>query len=73
MGHEVTHSFDDQASQIDKWSKESREKYIKKVKCIIDQYSKQRVPEIEVYLKELTNQHKPFYLRGDFTKNEDIA
>jgi len=46
VGHEITHGFDDQGSQKDGdgnlvawWAKTTKEKYLNKAKCIIDQYS----------------------------------
>merc|ERR1712130_930372 len=45
VGHEITHGFDDQGSQrdgdgnlVDWWEASTKEKYLEKAKCIIDQY-----------------------------------
>ena len=45
IGHEITHGFDDQGSQrdgdgtlVDWWQPETKEKYLEKAQCIIDQY-----------------------------------
>ena len=45
VGHEITHGFDDQGSQkdgdgnlVDWWEPETKEKYLEKAQCIIDQY-----------------------------------
>ncbi|MGA8868676.1 MAG: M13 family metallopeptidase, partial [Candidatus Sulfotelmatobacter sp.] len=46
IGHELTHGFDDEGSQFDAkgnlkdwWSKEDREKFDARTKCVDDQYS----------------------------------
>ena len=45
VGHEITHGFDDEGSQkdgdgnlVDWWEPETKEKYLEKAQCIIDQY-----------------------------------
>jgi len=45
VGHEITHGFDDQGSQkdgdgnlIDWWEKDTKQNYLDKAQCIIDQY-----------------------------------
>jgi len=45
IGHEITHGFDDHGSLFDAfgnlvnwWEKETKEKYLEKAQCIIDQY-----------------------------------
>lgn len=45
IGHEITHGFDDQGRQfdlignlVDWWHEDTKEKFLKKSKCIIDQY-----------------------------------
>jgi predicted metalloendopeptidase len=73
MGHEITHSFDDQASKIHSWSKKSQNEYKERVKCIINQYSQMRVKEVEEFIKEYYNEDVSFFLNGTVTKNEDIA
>jgi len=47
IGHEITHGFDDQGKQFDKegnlvdwWQAETKNRYLTRAKCIIDQYSK---------------------------------
>jgi endothelin-converting enzyme/putative endopeptidase len=47
IGHELTHGFDDEGSQFDAsgnlrnwWTKEDREKFNARTKCVADQYSK---------------------------------
>ena len=46
IGHELTHAFDDEGSQFDAkgnlknwWTKEDREKFDARTKCVADQYS----------------------------------
>jgi len=46
IGHELTHGFDDEGSQFDAtgnlkdwWTKEDREKFDARTKCVVDQYS----------------------------------
>lgn len=45
IGHEITHGFDDQGSQFDRegnlldwWKQETKEHYLEKAQCIIEQY-----------------------------------
>lgn len=73
IGHEITHAFDDLASQYGNWSEKSIEEYESKVKCIVDQYSDFRVNEVEEYLAENEEIFEEFKLRGNLTKKEDIA
>ena len=46
VGHEITHGFDDQGSQndgegnlVDWWQSETKQQYLEKTQCVIDQYS----------------------------------
>ena len=46
VGHEITHGFDDQGSQkdadgslVDWWEPETKQQYLEKTQCVIDQYS----------------------------------
>lgn len=64
----ITHAFDHQASQFNRWSENSRKEYNERVQCIIDQYSNYRVKEVEEY-----ENIDAFYLNGNFTQKEDIA
>ena len=70
VGHEITHGFDDMGSQrdgegnlVDWWEKETKEKYIEKAKCIIDQYG-----NYSVWVKGET-----INLNGINTQGENIA
>ncbi|KAI1698583.1 peptidase family m13 domain-containing protein [Ditylenchus destructor] len=51
MGHEITHGFDDEGSQFDRvgnlknwWDENTLKQFLKRTKCIIDQYSQYEVP-----------------------------
>ncbi len=56
IGHELTHGFDDEGSQFDAtgnlrnwWTKEDREKFNARTKCVADQYAKYTiVDEIKI-------------------------
>ncbi|KAF5283683.1 hypothetical protein FQA39_LY17258 [Lamprigera yunnana] len=68
IGHEMTHGFDHQGKNYDKngkrknwWSKGSLEAFNEKAKCIVDQYQKYRVPELNANLN------------GQLTQGENIA
>eukprot|EP01130_Rhizamoeba_saxonica_P012692 TRINITY_DN5383_c0_g1_i1.p1 TRINITY_DN5383_c0_g1~~TRINITY_DN5383_c0_g1_i1.p1 ORF type:complete len:676 (-),score=163.85 TRINITY_DN5383_c0_g1_i1:61-2058(-) len=67
MGHELTHGFDNQGKDYDGtgklkdwWEPETREKFDKRVKCVIDQYSKFEI------LPGL-------FVNGKLTQGENIA
>ena len=67
IGHELTHGFDDQGSQFDAkgnlknwWTKEDREKFDARTKCIADQYS-QYVMVADVHIN------------GELTLGENVA
>ncbi|KAF5283684.1 hypothetical protein FQA39_LY17259 [Lamprigera yunnana] len=68
IGHEMTHGFDHQGKNFDKngkrqnwWSDRSLEAFNQKAKCIVDQYQKYRVPELNANLN------------GQLTQGENIA
>ncbi|KAE9421904.1 hypothetical protein Angca_010216, partial [Angiostrongylus cantonensis] len=68
IGHEITHGFDDAGSQHDAvgglrnwWNSDVEKEFLKRAQCIVDQYSKIKVPE--------TGQ----YLNGKLTQGENIA
>ena len=67
IGHELTHGFDDEGSQFDAtgnlknwWTKEDREKFDARTKCVSDQYSKYVVVE-------------DVHINGMLTMGEDVA
>ncbi|KAF5303211.1 hypothetical protein FQA39_LY10124 [Lamprigera yunnana] len=63
IGHEITHGFDDQGRQFDKdgnlvdwWAPQTKEAFIKKAQCIIDQYGNYTLPEIGLNLNGINTQ-----------------
>lgn len=63
IGHEITHGFDDTGRQFDAtgdlrdwWEKETKEKFLKKAQCIIDQYGNYSVPEVNLNLNGINTQ-----------------
>lgn len=53
IGHEITHGFDDGGSQYSKdgtarnwWAEKTKEAFIEKAQCIIDQYGNFTAPEV---------------------------
>ncbi|HYL86009.1 MAG TPA: M13 family metallopeptidase [Candidatus Angelobacter sp.] len=67
IGHELTHGFDDEGSQFDAtgnlknwWTKEDREKFDARTKCVSDQYSKYVVVD-------------DVHINGLLTMGEDVA
>lgn len=51
IGHEITHGFDDQGRQfdlngnlVDWWQSQTKEHYLEKAKCIIEQYANYTEP-----------------------------
>lgn len=51
IGHEITHGFDDQGRQfdlngnlVDWWQADTKERYLGKAKCIIEQYGNYTEP-----------------------------
>ncbi|XP_046670651.1 neprilysin-2 isoform X2 [Homalodisca vitripennis] len=68
IGHEITHGFDDQGRQFDKegnlvdwWAPETKQAYLKKASCIIQQYG------------NFTAQQVGLNLNGINTQGENIA
>lgn len=68
IGHEMTHAFDNLANNKIDWSNSSIDEYVKKVKCIEDQYNNYHVEVVERDF-ELTN----FTINGTLTLKENIA
>jgi putative endopeptidase len=67
IGHELTHGFDDEGSQFDAqgnlrnwWTKEDRERFDARTKCVRDQYSSYVVVD-------------DVHINGDLTLGEDVA
>jgi putative endopeptidase len=67
IGHELTHGFDDEGSQYDAtgnlknwWTKEDREKFDARTKCVSDQYSQYVVVD-------------DVHINGKLTMGEDVA
>jgi putative endopeptidase len=67
IGHELTHGFDDEGSQFDAtgnlknwWTKEDREKFDARTKCVSDQYSQYVVVD-------------DVHINGRLTLGEDVA
>ena len=67
IGHELTHGFDDEGSQFDAtgnlknwWTKEDREKFDERTKCVSDQYSKYIIVD-------------DVHINGRLTMGEDVA
>ncbi|XP_011312064.1 membrane metallo-endopeptidase-like 1 isoform X2 [Fopius arisanus] len=63
IGHEITHGFDDQGRQFDKegnlvdwWAPSTKEKYLAKAECIINQYGNYSVEEVGLNLNGINTQ-----------------
>ncbi|XP_064641839.1 neprilysin-4-like [Lineus longissimus] len=63
VGHEITHGFDDEGRQTDKdgnlipwWQPSAVEKFKRKAQCIIDQYSKYVVKEVNMTVNGIRTQ-----------------
>ncbi|KAL4221845.1 Membrane metallo-endopeptidase-like 1 [Mactra antiquata] len=63
IGHEITHGFDDRGRQYDKdgnllawWKPEIIENFKQKAQCIIDQYDKFFVPEVNLTINGINTQ-----------------
>ena len=55
IGHEVTHGFDDRGRQFDKngnlqqwWSHDIIDEFKRRAQCMIEQYSRYNVPEVNM-------------------------
>ncbi|XP_071515798.1 neprilysin-2 isoform X3 [Panulirus ornatus] len=63
IGHEITHGFDDTGRQFDAtgdlrdwWERKTKEEFLKKAKCIIDQYSNFSVSEVNMNVNGINTQ-----------------
>lgn len=61
IGHEITHGFDDQGRQFDKngnlvdwWAPSTKENYLKRAACIVDQYGNYTVEEVNLNVSTLS-------------------
>lgn len=61
IGHEITHGFDDVGRQYDKdgslkdwWAEKTKEAFIEKAQCIIDQYGNFTAPEVNMNVTKQT-------------------
>ena len=63
IGHEITHGFDDQGRQFgpdgnlaDWWEPKTKEQYLDRAKCIINQYGNYTFPELKLNLNGVNTQ-----------------
>ncbi|XP_058793348.1 neprilysin-2-like isoform X4 [Phymastichus coffea] len=63
VGHEITHGFDDEGRQFNKdgnlvdwWQAKTKQKYLEKAQCIIDQYSNYTAREVNMNLNGINTQ-----------------
>ncbi|TRY73034.1 hypothetical protein TCAL_01898 [Tigriopus californicus] len=63
IGHEITHGFDDQGRQfdmegnlVDWWEPITKERYLQKAQCIIQQYGNYTIPHLELSLNGINTQ-----------------
>ncbi|KAL1491391.1 hypothetical protein ABEB36_011995 [Hypothenemus hampei] len=68
IGHEITHGFDDKGRQFDKdgnmmqwWNNATIKAFRERTQCIIDQYSRYKINEVDLYVN------------GRMTQGENIA
>lgn len=68
IGHEITHGFDDKGRQFDKdgnmmewWNDATIKAFRERAQCIVDQYSRYKVQEVDLYIN------------GRMTQGENIA
>ncbi|XP_039448992.1 neprilysin-1 isoform X2 [Culex pipiens pallens] len=68
IGHEITHGFDDKGRQFDKdgnmmqwWNNATIKAFRERAQCIIDQYSRYKINEVNMYMN------------GRMTQGENIA
>ncbi|KAI5630642.1 VLP3p-1 [Venturia canescens] len=63
IGHEITHGFDSEGRQFDKngnlvdwWEPSTRENYLKRASCIVDQYANYTVEKVGLKLNGINTQ-----------------
>ncbi|XP_076757431.1 neprilysin-1 isoform X2 [Xylocopa sonorina] len=68
IGHEITHGFDDKGRQFDKdgnmmqwWNNATVKAFRERAQCIVDQYSRYKLQEVDLYIN------------GRMTQGENIA
>lgn len=68
IGHEITHGFDDKGRQFDKdgnmmqwWNEATVRAFRERAQCIVDQYSRYKLQEVNLYIN------------GRMTQGENIA
>ncbi|XP_016962687.1 neprilysin-1 [Drosophila biarmipes] len=68
IGHEITHGFDDKGRQFDKegnmmqwWNNATIEAFRERTQCVIDQYSRYKINEVDMFMD------------GRMTQGENIA
>lgn len=68
IGHEITHGFDDKGRQFDKdgnmmqwWNNSTVRAFRDRAQCIVDQYSRYKLQEVNLYIN------------GRMTQGENIA
>ncbi|PBC26987.1 Membrane metallo-endopeptidase [Apis cerana cerana] len=68
IGHEITHGFDDKGRQFDKdgnmmqwWNNATVKAFRERAQCIVDQYSRYKLQEVDLYIN------------GKMTQGENIA
>ncbi|XP_011861519.1 PREDICTED: neprilysin-2-like [Vollenhovia emeryi] len=68
IGHEITHGFDDKGRQFDKdgnlmqwWNNATIKAFRERAQCIVDQYSRYKLQEVNLYIN------------GRMTQGENIA
>ncbi|XP_064461110.1 neprilysin-1-like isoform X2 [Ornithodoros turicata] len=63
IGHEITHGFDDKGRQFDQhgnlkqwWKPEALERFQTKAQCMVDQYSRYLLPEVNMHVNGVNTQ-----------------
>jgi len=61
IGHEITHGFDDQGRQFNKdgnlvdwWEPQTKEYYLKRAECIIQQYGNYTVKDVGMNVRRIS-------------------